>query len=114
MLGMSAALATGENIVASKQYVDTEVSQKQQKIGGGTNGTVITNTGELGTVGSKGVYQTGGGNTYNAQTDSLVEAAQVNTAIQNGLNAHVTCHEYRDGECYLWDIHQLSGTYLPQ
>ena len=111
------AYAVADNTVTSKSYVDAEVGKKQDKIGGGTEGTVITNTGTAGTVGSKGVYQTGGTNTYNAQTTSLIEANHANTAIQNGLNAHVTCYHTdtsNNNDCDLWQINTLSGTYMPQ
>lgn len=111
------ALAEGESTVTSKSYVDFEVAKKQQKIGGGTEGSVITNTGQDGQVGAKGVYKTGGTNTYNAQTTSLIEAAQANTAIQNGLNAHVTCYHTdteNNNDCDLWQINQLSSTYMPE
>jgi len=109
------AFAEGEEkVVTSKSYVVSELAKKQDNIGGGTEGTVITNTGTAGTVGSKGVYKTGGTNTYNAQTTHLIEAAQANTAIQNGLNAHVTCNHDNNGDCDLWQINTLSGTYMPQ
>lgn len=111
------AFAVGENTVTSKSYVDFEVGKKQQKIGGGEADTVITNTGEDGVVGSKGVYKTGSGNTYAGQTTSLIEANHANTAIQNGLNAHVTCYHYdsaNNNDCDLWQINTLSSTYMPQ
>ena len=113
----ASAFAVGENVVTSKSYVDTEVAKKQQKIGGGAADTVITNTGADGVVGSKGVYKTGGSNTYSGQTTSLIEANHANTAIQNGLNAHVTCYHYdsaNNNDCDLWEINTLSGTYMPQ
>ena len=82
------AFATGDNTVTSKSYVDAELAKKQNLIGGGTADTVITNTGTAGTVGSKGVYKTT--TAYSSQTGSLIEANHANSAIQNGLNAHVT------------------------
>ena len=103
------------NIVTSKSYVDNLVSQKQDKIGGDTAGTVITNTGTEGTVGKKGVYKTT--TAYSSQTGSLIEANHANTAIQNGLNRHVTCADpvgASASDCLLWGINQLSGIYLPQ
>lgn len=104
-----------QNIVTSKSYVKAELDKKQGLIGDGPADTVITNTGTAGTVGSKGVYKTT--TAYSSQTDSLIEANHANTAIQNGLNAHVTCADPVGGsasECILWSINQLSGTYLPQ
>ena len=111
---ISAFATGGTTAVTSRSYVDTEVAKKQQKIGGSTNGTVITNTGTDGQVGAKGVYKTGSGNTYSGQTTSLIEANQANSAVQNGLNAHVTCYQSENSECVLWEINTLSGAYLPQ
>ena len=114
MLFTTGAFATDTTAVTSKSYVDTVAATKQNKIGGGNANTVITNTGNDGTVGSKGVYQTGGNNTYNAQQNSLIAANQANTAIQTGLNAHVTCYEYQNNDCVLWQLNELSGTYMPE
>ena len=111
------AISNDQKVVASKAYVRSKLDEKQDNIGGGTEGTVITNTGTAGTVGSKGVYKTGGTTTYSAQTTHLIEAAQANTAIQNGLNAHVTCNHTdpnNNNDCDLWQINTLSGTYMPQ
>ena len=110
-----AAFATeGDNrIVTSQAYVTQQLNAKQNKIGGETAGTVITNSGTEGQVESKPVYQTGG--TWNAtQQGALLEAGQANTAIQNGLNQHVTCESGTNASnCTLWRINTLSGTYMP-
>ena len=105
----------GQNIVTSKSYVDAELAKKQGLIGGDPADTVITNTGTDGDVDYKPIYKTT--TAYSSQTGSLIEANHANTAIQNGLNAHVTCADPVGGsasECILWSINQLSGTYLPQ
>ena len=102
-----------KKVVTSKAYVEHELSQKQGLLGGGAAGTVLTNSGEAGTVNSKGVYHTG--TSYSNQTGSLVEAQTANTAIQNGLNQHVTCEEGTNAsDCTLWRINTLNGVYLPQ
>ena len=119
------AYATGETdgqVVTSKLYVDTELSGKQKSIGSGgqggsgANGDVVTYTGTAGTVGSKQVY--GNTYTYNSQTSNLVEANTVNTAIQNGLNGHLTCAVWSDNtqtDCWKWQIvTQNNAVYLPQ
>ena len=95
----------------SKAYVDAQVGAKQQKIGAGTAGSVITYSGTAGTVGSHAVYNSGGA--YNTQSTALIEAGQANTAIQNGLNAHMTCAESSADGCLLWQINSVSGTYVP-
>ena len=102
--------ATGDSTVTSQAYVTSQLANKQGLIGDGTNGTVITNTGTAGMVGSKAVYTTGG--TYSDQQNALIEANQANSAIQNGLNAHVTCYDSANG-CTLWQVHDLNGTYMP-
>ena len=97
----------------SKTYVDNQVGAKQQKLSG-TPGTVVTYGNTAGAVGSRAIYTTGG--TYSNQTTALVEANQVNTAIQNGLNSHVTCSQTATdgtGRCLLWSINSANGTYLP-
>ena len=109
------AFAEGENVVTSRAYVLDKLDSKQDNIGGGTNGTLITNSGTAGQVGTpKAVYKTGSGNTYSNQTTSLIEAGQANSAIQNGLNSHVTCYDSQNGDCVLWQINALSGTYIPE
>jgi len=100
-------------IATSKAYVDAQVGTKQQKLSG-TSGTVVTYTGSAGTVGSRAIYSTG--DTYSSQQNALVEANQANTAIQNGLNSHVTCNTTATdgtGRCLLWSINSANGTYMP-
>ncbi len=114
LVPMGVFATEGDNrIVTSQAYVEHELSQKQGLLGGGTAGTVLVNSGEAGTVNSKGVYHTG--TAYSNQTGSLVEAQTANTAIQNGLNQHVTCEQGTNAsDCTLWRINTLNGTYLPQ
>ncbi len=94
--------------VTSKTYVRNQVDAKQNKIGAGTNGSVVTYTGNEGVVGEKAVYNESA--SYNS--GALVEAGQVNSAIQNGINNHLECAETRDGTCVLWRIKTLSGTHF--
>ena len=94
--------------VTSRNYVRTQVDAKQDKIGAGTNGSVVTYTGSQGVVGEKAVYNESA--SYNS--GALVEAGQVNTAIQNGINNHLECAETRDGVCVLWRINTLSGPHF--
>jgi len=98
----------GDKITTSKTYVDTQVATKQNKIGAGTNGSVVTYTGTAGSVGQKAVYNESA--SYNSA--ALVEAGQVNTAIQNGINGHLTCAESDSEGCLIWRINSASGTHF--
>ena len=101
--------AFADTTTTSKSYVDNQIGTKQNKIGSGTNGSVVTYTGTAGSVGQKAVYNESA--SYNS--NALVEAGQVNTAIQNGINGHLTCVETdTNGTCLLWRINQVSGTHF--
>ena len=89
--------------------INTALSTKQDAIPAGTSGNLVTYNGQSGSVGSAAVYNATG--TYNSQTGSLVQAQHVNRAAQNAFNAHVTCANPPD--CTLWNINELSGTYVP-
>lgn len=100
--------ATGDKITTSKTYVQNQIASKQDKIGGGTNGSVVTYTGTAGNVSEKAVYNESAA--YNA--NALVEAGQVNTAIQNGVNNHLTCIESDSEGCLIWRINNIGGTHF--
>lgn len=87
---------------------------KQDIIEGTANnsGDVITYNGTYGGTAFKPVYKPTG--TFAAQKNALVEADQVNSAIIDGFNAHVTCGGTMDGECVLWRINPLNTSYFPQ
>ncbi len=99
-----AAFAAGENVATSKAFVDNAVAQKQDKISANNGATqVLTNTGESGTVGTKDIYSASG--EYDDQMDSLVDAATMNAAIQNAIDAEFQCISWNDqGECLLVEI----------
>jgi len=99
----------------SKTYVDNLVGGKQEKLSG-TAGTVVTYTGTAGTTGERGIYTTG--ETWNsAAQQKLLEANQANTAIQNGLNGHLTCAQAATAPntgCMYWTINSASNqVYMP-
>ena len=103
--------STGDKTTTSKTYVTNQLATKQNKIGAGTNGSVVTYTGTAGSVGQKAVYNESA--TYNSA--ALVEAGQVNTAIQNGINGHVTCASLDPTDnttCLLWQINSATGTHF--
>ena len=97
--------------------VVTGLNAKQNLLNGSAN-TVITYTGTAGSTGSKAVYQASG--TYSSQTNNLAEAGHVNTAVANAFNAHLTCNQYDTSgtqtaeHCLLWNVNNLSGTYMPE
>lgn len=95
--------------------VNSALNKKQDKITG-TSGNIVTYNDELGATGSKPVYNTS--KAYNNQTNALVEAEHVNTAVTNGFNAHLQCQEYlvpndTTSGCLLYKINILAGTYMP-
>ena len=121
---ISSAMATDDaqndgNIVTSKLYVETRLSEKQDVINRPSdNGKVALYTNEAGTLDAKPVYdETGSYNT--TQQDALIEAKNVNTAVQNGLNRHLTCRDWANnnqssGDCWIWQINNLDGeTFVP-
>ncbi len=91
------AFGTGENIPTSKDYVDTAVAVKQDKILA-NDGTaqVLMNTGTAGEVETKGIYDSTG--TYSAQTDALIDAVTMNTAVQNAIDSEFQCIEYNPND----------------
>ena len=167
-VGIASAAPSNTRRITTKEYVDTAVAEKQDKLSGtsgyavtygesaGTTGereivtslgtstsattlpttgavvarlnekqailngpanSVITYTGTSGGTSSQGVYQASG--SYNSQTNSLAEAAHVNTAVANAFNAHITCDTYETGysdaaHCLIWNVNALSGTYMPE
>ena len=97
--------------------INSALQTKQGVIPAGTSGNLVTYTGTAGTVGSASVYNAS--NAYSGQTTSLVQAQHVNTAAMNAFNAHLTCNTYDNSgtqtaeHCLLWNVNNLSGTYVP-
>ena len=98
------AFAAGENVPTSKSYVDSKLGEKQDIIQENDGTTqVLTNTGTAGEYGAKGIYDANG--EYVAQTQNLVDAATMNTAVQNAIDSEFQCVEWDNhGECLLLDI----------
>ena len=64
---------------------------------------VLTNTGTAGEYGTKGIYDANG--EYATQTQNLVDAATMNTAVQNAIDSEFQCIEWDEhGECLLLNI----------
>ena len=123
---MGNAMATGENTVTSKSYVDARDELKQDKITAKTTGNVVTYNGtENGQTqfDEVGIYN--GGSQYNSSTDSdkLVTAGTVANMAETIESITIpdnklTCYNQNDG-CTLWQISTgtaslaASGTFAP-
>lgn len=106
------AFATGENIPTSKGYVDAAVAEKQDKISANNGATqVLTNTGTAGEYGTKEIYNSA--NAYGEQTDALIDAVTMNTAVQNAIDSEFQCVEWVDNDptkdCLLMDVFGSTG-----
>ena len=86
--------------------VDAKLENKQDELDFAAN-TVLMNTGTAGEPTAKGIYQSSGD--YNSQTDSLVDAATFNAALQNAINSELSCAQRKDpndpnSKCLLFNI----------
>ena len=108
-INTSLGSSTSDTALATTGAINTGLNAKQGNINGTAN-TVVTYTGTSGGTASKAVYNSG--SAYDGQTTNLTEAQHVNTAVQNGFNAHLSCNNAPD--CTLWNVNTLSGTYVPQ
>ena len=108
---------TDGNELVTVGAINNALQDKQDIIPAGTNGNLVTYTGTAGTVGSASVYNAS--NSYSGQTTALVQAQHVNAAAMNAFNAHLTCNQYDTSgtqtaeHCLLWNVNNLSGTYVP-
>ncbi|MBO4682960.1 MAG: hypothetical protein J5611_00040 [Alphaproteobacteria bacterium] len=97
ILSLFAVVAYADNTITSKEYVDGQVSSLQTQIPAKNTNTVITNTGNAGTIGEKAIYDAS--NDYVSQQDALVTAGTFNSAVQNALESEFVCVEW------LGDVH---------
>ncbi len=86
--------------------VNTKVANKQDELNLPAN-TVLMDTGISGAPAAKGIYDDSG--SYVEQTDSLIEAATFNAALQNAINSEFTCAQRKDpndptSKCLLFNI----------
>lgn len=97
---LGSAFAAGENVPTSKSYVDAEIVTKQDKIAAtGGAAQVLTNTGNAGEYGTKNIYDSSA--SYGGQSDALIDAQTMNTAIQNAIDSEFKCV---DNDCTLLEI----------
>lgn len=107
VFGVVGAFAAGENIPTSKSYVDAAVATKQDTIPANDGvAMVLTNTGTVGEYGTKGIYDST--NAYSGQTDALIDAVTMNTAVQNAIDSEFQCISWVDDDptkdCLLVEI----------
>ncbi|MBR4624956.1 MAG: hypothetical protein IKO56_05410 [Alphaproteobacteria bacterium] len=95
------AFAAGENVPTSKSYVDSVVAEKQDKISANNGGAqVLTNTGTAGEYGTKNIYDAS--SSYAGQSDALIDAGTMNSAVQNAIDNEFECVEDDgNGNCLL-------------
>lgn len=111
------AFATGDKITTSKNYVDTQIATKQDKIPAINSDTVVTHTNTSGEIGEKAIYDTT--ESYATQTDALVTAGVANAAIQNAIDTEFVCIEWAPNteqipeNCYIWSIRAAKVASLP-
>jgi len=97
LFAVGTVFAAGENIPTSKSYVDSALLEKQDTIERTTgNAQALTNTGVAGEYGTKNIYDSTG--SYTEQTDALVDAATMNTAVQNAIDSEFQCIEWVDND----------------
>ena len=103
--------ASGDKRITSKNYVDTAVATKQNKIpaagaqgvGEGTSVITYTNTAGGGVIGERGLYT--GGNYSAGDADKLITAAALNNTFTNLPTTDTTTLECANpGTCTLWTI----------
>lgn len=110
----SVGSSTSDTGLVETGAINTALNDKQQKLSGAQNTVITYGATAGGPTGSKAVYNASG--SYNA--NALAEVGHVNTAIQNGFNAHLTCAQYATpndptSNCLLYNVNTLSDTYVP-
>ncbi len=114
--------AADSDALVQTGVVYSKVNEKQPEIVAGAN-TAVTYGSTAGAVGSKGIYQSSGAYTTGTTgtANNLAQADHVNGAVQNAMQAHLTCDVCAGGantcpatSCLLWGVHNdLNGTYVP-
>ena len=105
--------ATGDKKITSKNYVDTSVATKQNKIpaantsgvGAGTSVITYTNVAGGGVIGERALF-TGGEYTAGTDADKLITGSALNGAITSIPTTPTTTLECanQSGGCTLWTI----------
>ena len=96
-------IANADNVITSKEYVDTAGAALQPQIPAKNTNTVLTYP-AAGTdaPGEKAIYDASAA--YATQSDALVTAGDFNNALQTALDTEFVCVSRNDQGCLLYEI----------
>ena len=95
--------AYADNVITSKEYVDTQSASLQPQIQAKNTNTVLTYPAAgTETPGEKAIYDAFAA--FGEQTDALVTAGQFNNALQVALDTEFVCVSRNDQGCLLYEI----------
>jgi len=99
--------AHADNVITSKEYVDTQGAALQPQVPAKNTNTVLTYP-AAGTdaPGEKAIYDASAA--YATQSDALVTAGQFNNALQVALDTEFVCISRNDQGCLLYEIRSAS------
>ncbi len=96
--------------------VNTKLATKQDDIAPVNDHTAVTYTGQSGSIGQKGIYQTT--ESYVEQSDNLIDAKTFNAALKTGLDNEFKCRDYKPDTnlCWVYSIHNETedNTLVPE
>ena len=96
--------------------VNTKLATKQDDIDPVNDHTAVTYTGQSGSIGQKGIYQTT--ESYVEQSDNLIDAKTFNAALKTGLDNEFKCRDYKPDTnlCWVYSIHNETedNTLVPE
>ena len=96
-------IAYADNVITSKEYVDTAGVALQPQIQAKNTNTVLTYPAAgTDTPGEKAIYDASAA--YGEQTDALVTAGDFNNALQTALDTEFVCVSRNDQGCLLYEI----------
>ena len=103
LIALFVCTGRADNVITSKEYVDTAGVALQPQISAKNTNTVLTYpaTGTS-TPGEKAIYDASAA--YTTQTDALVTAGQFNNALQVALDTEFVCVSRNDQGCLLYEI----------
>ena len=104
--------AYADNVITSKEYVDTQGAALQPQISAKNTNTVLTYPAAgTDTPGEKAIYDAS--TAYTTQTDALVTAGQFNTALQTALDTEFVCVSRNEQGCLLYEIRAATQNQSP-
>ena len=96
---------TTDTSLPMAEAVNAGLNTKQDDIATIDDHTAVTYTGQVGTIGQKGIYQDTG--TYDDQSDNLIDAKTFNAALKTGLDNEFRCRDWDPNTnlCWVYSIH---------